>query len=125
MKATRLRLQKTLRTLSEETQISMSRLSALENRRAYPDITEKEKLYEVLGQKIKFEDRAIVERNEKDALQLLENMETARKSIVQTGLSNGQIKCPVCQNNLNFTVSPLNGHVHANCTTPNCLNWME
>lgn len=37
----------------------------------------------------------------------------------------GRIQCPVCEKGkVNYTVAS-NGHVHAQCTTEGCVNWME
>jgi len=38
---------------------------------------------------------------------------------------SGTRPCPVCGNNLHFSVSSYNGHVHGQCETKDCLNWME
>ncbi len=40
---------------------------------------------------------------------------------------SGQIDCPVCQqpSALRFSRSRYNGHIHARCNTPTCVNWME
>jgi hypothetical protein len=38
----------------------------------------------------------------------------------------GEIPCPVCRaGRLHFMRSSYNGHVHASCTTPACVRWME
>jgi hypothetical protein len=50
--------------------------------------------------------------------------EIARAEIIATGLSNGNILCPICGNQMAFTVHS-NGHVHASCEDPRCLHWME
>ena len=51
----------------------------------------------------------------------------ARAAIKATKLASGTIDCPLCQKPgaLAFRVSSYNGHVHAACSTPNCLSWME
>lgn len=51
----------------------------------------------------------------------------ARAAIVDTGKSAGVVNCPRCggADALRFRVSSCNGHVHAACSTPNCLAWME
>lgn len=39
---------------------------------------------------------------------------------------SGKIPCPVCEKgDLHFSRSSYNGHVHAKCTTANCMAWME
>lgn len=38
----------------------------------------------------------------------------------------GEIACPVCESGkLRYSVASLNGHIHAGCTTENCVAWME
>jgi hypothetical protein len=38
----------------------------------------------------------------------------------------GTISCPVCKTGqLSFTRSAYNGHIHAKCTTDDCVSWME
>ena len=38
----------------------------------------------------------------------------------------GQILCPACETgSLRYTVSSLNGHMHAQCSTPKCISFME
>lgn len=60
----------------------------------------------------------------------------ARKAIVDSlggpwkrGMagSQGDIDCPVCggQKSLRFSRAGYNGHIHAGCTTQNCVRWME
>ena len=64
------------------------------------------------------------------------NMGVARRAIVDslggpwkkgTDGSAGAINCPVCGGNesLRFTRSGYNGHIHARCTTEDCVAWME
>lgn len=34
--------------------------------------------------------------------------------------------CPVCETGtLNYKISCYNGHIAAQCTSPNCVQWME
>ena len=38
----------------------------------------------------------------------------------------GEMKCPVCNTGkLRYSRAGYNGHVHAACTTENCVRWME
>lgn len=39
--------------------------------------------------------------------------------------SQGAIECPVCQGRLSFSRSGYNGHIHAKCSTAECVSWME
>lgn len=40
---------------------------------------------------------------------------------------SGAIDCPVCAGNksLRFSRAGVNGHIHASCTTADCVAWME
>lgn len=39
---------------------------------------------------------------------------------------SGQIPCPVCKTGtLGYSMSSYNGHIHARCSTPKCVNWIE
>lgn len=54
----------------------------------------------------------------------------ARASIIQhiqdkKGV-HGVIDCPVCKKGkLRFTRAACNGHIHASCSTEDCVRWME
>lgn len=38
----------------------------------------------------------------------------------------GEMTCPVCKTGtLRYSRAAYNGHVHANCTNPDCVRWME
>lgn len=41
--------------------------------------------------------------------------------------ASGAIDCPVCSgpNSLRFSRAGYNGHIHAACTTEDCVSWME
>lgn len=39
--------------------------------------------------------------------------------------ATGQLECPVCGGQLAFSRSGYNGHVHARCSTEDCVAWME
>lgn len=39
---------------------------------------------------------------------------------------SGEIPCPCCDGGkLRFSRAGINGHIHAGCTTANCVQWME
>lgn len=42
-----------------------------------------------------------------------------------TPASNGLIVCPCCGGKLSFSRSGYNGHIHAACSTKECVRWME
>ena len=48
----------------------------------------------------------------------------ARKIIIETGLPEGSVVCPLCGQRIYFTVHS-NGHVHAKCENIKCIRWME
>ena len=38
----------------------------------------------------------------------------------------GQLKCPCCEDGfINYSVASFNGHMHARCSTKDCVFWME
>lgn len=43
----------------------------------------------------------------------------------EVGIS-GEVACPVCQAGaLRYSVASVNGHIHAQCSTDDCVRWME
>lgn len=73
----------------------------------------------VTREEIEAEDRALADS--------VKHIGAARAAIVATKKRAGSIDCPRCgaEGALGFTVSAYNGHVHAGCSTPGCLRWME
>ena len=76
------------------------------------------------------------EEKEKWLAQRFANTGKARDAIVArlggpwkrgTPGGSGVMDCPVCngKETLHFSRSGYNGHVHAACTTADCVNWME
>lgn len=47
------------------------------------------------------------------------------KSLKRGHGGNGQVACPVCQQQLRYSVADYNGHIHAACETKGCVQWME
>ena len=39
--------------------------------------------------------------------------------------NSGAMRCPLCQRTVKYSVSPSNGHCHAQCETENCISAME
>jgi hypothetical protein len=76
-----------------------------------------------------------IEAEEKWLKERIANVGKARTAIVEhlggpwkRGMAgaSGQIPCPVCSTgNLRFSRAGINGHVHAQCNTPDCVGWME
>jgi ribosomal protein L32 len=53
------------------------------------------------------------------ALVLIKEKEGKKKGIT------GTIECPECGNQLNYTISEVNGHVTAWCKTKNCVKFIQ
>lgn len=76
-----------------------------------------------------------IEANEKQIGTMLSHFVTVRTQIIAHIKENGQeknswqssIPCPVCEGGtVKYTYAGnFNRHIHARCTTPNCVNWME
>jgi len=50
----------------------------------------------------------------------------ATKQIPDDGSSAGTIPCPICgTGEVRYRRSGYNGHIHAKCSTENCVAWME
>lgn len=71
-----------------------------------------------------------VEADRKETEELFGRSMKARIAIIKAtegkrGVS-GDIPCPVCNTGrLNYSVASCNGHIHAACTTEDCVRWME
>jgi len=36
------------------------------------------------------------------------------------------IECPICkEGTIHYSIASVNGHIHAKCTTGDCISWME
>jgi len=81
-------------------------------------------------------EKAAEKAEEADLDAQIRNVMRARDAIVShlggpwrkgTPGSAGQIDCPVCGTpaSLAFSRSGYNGHIHAGCSTKNCVSWME
>ena len=61
------------------------------------------------------------------------DMLTARKAITDKHGkgkpqfdTRGAIDCPVCKvGELSYRIAAYNGHIHAACSTPGCVRWLE
>lgn len=58
------------------------------------------------------------------------DMMKARKAITDLAGKRrgvlGKLPCPVCASgNLSYSISGYNGHIHATCSTRDCVAWME
>lgn len=70
-----------------------------------------------------------IAQEDKEIGDMLLRVTTARKLIVEATHGkksvSGHINCPVCSTGtLSYSVA-YNGHVHARCSTQDCLNWLE
>lgn len=59
-----------------------------------------------------------------------EEVNRAREAIVERTKGaiavRGQMPCPICTTGLlSYSVAGSNGHIHAACSTPECVRWME
>lgn len=58
-------------------------------------------------------------------------MKAAKADAKQNGFRTGaggasSIGCPSCESGkLSYSVASVNGHMHARCSTPDCVAWME
>lgn len=65
----------------------------------------------------------------------LERVRTAKSAIVaaigpytkgKTRGCDGSLPCPICKTGrLHYSRAGYNGHIHARCSTENCVSWME
>jgi hypothetical protein len=70
-----------------------------------------------------------IEEQEKEFKERFEKTMNASKLIMEATQGkrrvSGRIKCPACESGtLQYSVA-YNGHVHADCSTPGCLRWVE
>lgn len=71
-----------------------------------------------------------VAAREREITASIANIEVARDAVVtdaagKTGIS-GAMDCPICKTGkLRYSIARSNGHIHAGCTTPKCVRWME
>jgi hypothetical protein len=66
--------------------------------------------------------------DEEDGIKSGVRMLAAMAAIKQTKPARGSagvIDCPNCDGRLRFSVSSVNGHIHAKCSTPECVFFME
>ena len=75
-----------------------------------------------------------IEQARAETAKLFERTATARKAIVDhlggpwkkgAPAAKGSIECPHCKGRLNFSRAGYNGHIHAACSTADCVSWME
>jgi hypothetical protein len=69
-------------------------------------------------------------REEEEWKEMAVRANRARVAIVAhaqaTGEMRGKLHCPICgKGELHYSIARCNGHVHARCTTSDCVNWME
>ena len=68
--------------------------------------------------------------DEADRMKFSHDCTTARGAIVthiaENGKSNGSLICPICSTGeLRYSMAPGNNHIHARCSTADCVAWME
>lgn len=69
------------------------------------------------------EDNAWIEREIDKLRKAVPTLEKLKHDYPNGG--SGEIECPVCSGELQFSVSSYNLHVHGKCKTENCLCFME
>ena len=70
---------------------------------------------------------AEVEESNRKMMEAMANISLARGAITDSDQDSGTIRCPICKTvvpTLSFTTGK-KGHVHASCSTPNCVRWVE
>lgn len=70
-----------------------------------------------------------VETNE-EWEKVIAGMAAAKQHAKSLGLKRGsggrgQCKCPNCEGEISYSVASVNGHMHARCSTPQCVSFME
>lgn len=130
MKETRISKRITLRDLGEKTGINLSRLCALEQRRAEPTSDEVDKLAMVIGTGIKFAGMEEAKERQKELQDHIDAMGKVYDEVKSRGLGKGHggkgdMPCPKCGATLYFSVASFNGHVCGKCSTDGCLAWMQ
>lgn len=72
-----------------------------------------------------------VEASERACRDVMVAMDAAHNHAHAAGLGeanggNGKLPCPVCKvGEIHYSVASYNGHMHARCSTPECVKWME
>lgn len=71
-----------------------------------------------------------IEAEERALTAMMEAVETARACIIAVSQgkrgASGSTECPVCDGGtLRYSIAKMNDHIHAACTTPACVKWME
>jgi hypothetical protein len=86
-----------------------------------------------VGGCVKYEATGIeeVKKQDEEVSKMFNQAMIARKAIVthtngKRGV-HGKINCPICNGleTLCFSVDGSNGHIHAACSTKDCVRWME
>jgi hypothetical protein len=75
--------------------------------------------------------REEIEEHERDIAAMFNQANVATKAILEAtngkrGVGGVINPCPCCKTGqLHFSVAGCNGHIHAKCTTPDCVNFMQ
>lgn len=80
--------------------------------------------------KLQLPTQADLDEEDRSFAELFARSMTARAAIVAHNGGKrgvvGEIDCPICKTGkLRYSVAKCNGHIHAGCTTENCVCWME
>ena len=72
---------------------------------------------------------AEIEEHERDVHDSFDRSEKAVKAIRDFAKGrkgiNGEIECPNCKGKLKFSIASYNGHIHARCSTDDCVSFMQ
>jgi len=89
----------------------------------------------ILCQLMVFPSAEEIQKRDEEMAKRFENMIIARVAIEEhighpwkkgKATAIGKIECPVCKTGkLNYSRAGYNGHIHAKCSTPDCVCWIE
>jgi hypothetical protein len=114
------------RQLAGEPELGYGRRLPCVGRLAGPDAKPCDKLRLPTVEEVEADERWVKER--------MERMGKVRAAIVAhlggpwkkgTPGASGTIPCPCCGGTVRFSRAGYNGHVHAACSTKDCVRWME
>ncbi len=71
-----------------------------------------------------------MEKEDRSLEDVIKTMSVAKKDAKEKGFrtgnaGQGEVECLVCKGKLRYSVSAVNGHMWASCSTKDCVRWME
>lgn len=111
-----------LRELSKKTNISIVKLSKINNSMLIPAQEEINKINEILHSSLTINDFEI----EHEKIAFFEKIDKAFSLVYEDAKNKkkGSVICPSCNKRLSY-VKHHNGHIWASCETENCISWMQ